>query len=127
MIKLAALRIATREAAPFVREKLRAALRVAGVRPSAAGEIAATISQAARTTAPIELNIWLASHPSAVVLEPAEIAGRHARIDLPETPSVHVVREMTQILSRLGREELLNDLERQVADRTAELTRERER
>ena len=127
MIRLAVLRIATQEAAPFVREKLRAALRVAGVRPSAAGEIAATISQAARSIVPTELTVWLASHPSAVILEPAAVAGRRARIDLPETPSAHVVREMTAILSRLGREELLHDLERQVEDRTAELARERER
>ena len=127
MIKLATLRVTTHEAVPFVREKLREALRIGGVRASAAGETAAMFSQAARRMAPVEATVWLESHPSAIVLKPDGIAGRFRRIELPDPPTAETVTQMVQALGKLGREELLHDLERQVTDRTAELARERER
>src|SRR3569833_2093557 len=106
MIKLATLRVTTHEAVPFVREKLREALRIGGVRASAAGETAAMFSQAARRMAPVEATDWLESHPSAIVLKPDGIAGRFRRIELPDPPTAETVTQMVQALGKLGREEL---------------------
>jgi class 3 adenylate cyclase len=126
-MNLAVLRATTGEALPFIREKLRAALVIAGVRPAAAGQITSVVSQRMRGLSPVALTVLLESHPPAIVLHPRALAGPHQRIELPRAPAADVVEDMRATLARLTREELLHDLERQVQDRTAELAFERER
>ncbi len=126
-MNLATLRVTTEEALPFVREKIRAALVIGGVRPAAVGQITAVLSQRLRGHCPVELRAVLELHPPALVLEPRSLTDSHYRTELPRVPSAEAIQRMQNALARLTREELLHDLDRQVQDRTAELAFERER
>jgi class 3 adenylate cyclase len=127
MIELSELRIPATEALPFAREKLRACLVVAGLRPVAASQVTAAVSQAVRERIPAMVHVALDENRRRLLLGPPAIAGRYASIDLDRPPGNDSVERMKGILARFTREELLYDLERQVEERTADLARERER
>ena len=103
MILLSALRIETLAGLPFVREKVRAALVIGGVRPAAASQITLSLSQSLRGRIPVEIVLRLEGHPPAVRLDPSDLAGRYHHIQLPEMPSDEDVAGMRQALARLTR------------------------
>jgi class 3 adenylate cyclase len=127
VIHLGQLRVVAPDALPFAREKLRACLVVAGLRHVLAGQITTVASQAFRDRLPAGLTVLLEEDGRHIVLLPPEIAGRYQRIPLLQPPDAAGIEAMRVILNRLTREELLNDLEYQVQERTADLERERER
>jgi len=127
MTHLGVIRIMTPDALTFAREKLRACLVVAGLRPVLAGQITIILSQALRERLPAELTIVLEDGGQYLALQPAELAGSYQRIRLLRPADAGIVAALRTILGRLTREELLTDLEHQVQERTADLERERER
>lgn len=127
MTELSELRIPAAEALSFAREKLRACLVVAGLRPVAASQVTAAVSQAVRQRIPATIHVALDVDGRHILLGPPSVAGRYGRIALERVPDDSAVERMKAILARLTREELLHDLERQVEERTADLARERER
>jgi len=127
MTVLGVLRVTNPDALPFAREKLRACLVVAGLRPVMAGQVTTWISQAIRRAMPVEVTVALDDEGSRLLLGPDAIAGRYAVLRLPDPAGSGTVWAMKSVLDRLTREELLHDLEHQVQQRTAELARERER
>jgi len=126
-MRLGSLRVSHPDGLPFGREKLRVALIAAGLRQVYAGQITAQVSQSLRLCIPAELFLRLEPDRRHLALEPARIAGRYARIPLPQAIGPDETRAMTLALGRLTREELLHDLEHQVQERTTELRFERER
>jgi len=127
VIPLGVLRIAAPDALPFAREKLHACLLAARPLHLLAGQVTAVVSQALRSRLPAELSIFLDEGGRQLVLHPAELAGRYARVALLRPAEAADVARMRAILGRLTREELLYGLEHQVKERTADLERERER
>ncbi len=127
MIQLGVLRVVAAEALPFAREKLRACLVIGGIRQVFASQITAAVSQAMRSALPAEISIYLEEDRTHLCLRPTEFVGRYERIALPVWVDDALIAKMQAVLARLTREELLNDLERQVQERTADLQRERER
>lgn len=127
MIQLGVLRVIAAEALPFAREKLRACLVIGGLRRVFASQITAAVSQAMRSALPAEIFIYLEDDHRQLCLRPREYVGRYERIALPSPLDDVAISEMKSVLARLTREELVNDLERQVQERTADLWLERER
>jgi len=123
---LGELRINTPEALAFAREKFRSALVIAGLRPVAAAQLTVSASDTIRAAIPVVVTIRLEDDGGIVTLEPAHLFGRTARIRLSRKATPVDVETMQAVLAHLTREELLGDLERQVARRTAELEQERE-
>lgn len=121
------LRIATLEALPFAREKLRAALVLAGLTRVMTGQIVGMLSQSMRAKLPLEITVDLDLATGDVLLLPATLAGRYHRLPVPRPLSEDACNKMRAVLARLSREELLYDLERQVEERTSELNAEREK
>ena len=121
------LRIATLEALPFAREKLRAALVLAGLTRVMTGQIVGMLSQSMREKLPLEITVDLDLATGDVLLLPATLAGRYHRLPVPRPLSEDACNKMRAVLARLSREELLYDLERQVEERTSELNAEREK
>lgn len=121
------LRIATPEALAFAREKLRAALVLAGLPPVRVSQMVVMLSQTIRQNLPTELSLQLDVTTGDLKLTPSSISGRHHKLALPRQLESETCRKMHEVLGRLSREELLHDLERQVAERTSELNAEREK
>jgi class 3 adenylate cyclase len=125
MKPLGTLRIPNAEGLAFAREKLRACLVAAGLPHVEAAQHTVLLSQALRRTLPAELGIFLSREHTLIRLEsPCLVRGR---LELPLPAKVAKPSALSEILARLTREELLHDLERQVAERTADLERERAR
>lgn len=127
MSQLGLLRIAAPDALPYSREKLRHCLIAAGLRDVFAGQATIELSNRLRRYLPAQLTVSLDEQCRWLLLDPPEIAGRYQRIQLPAQLDQDKVEKMKAVLSRLTREELFHDLERQVKERTAELGLERER
>lgn len=127
MIDLGDLRVSTIDGLPFAREKLRIALILSGLRPVLAGQITSFISQALRSEIPTKIRILLSTSRNKLTLHPAHISGPYDNINLNKFLNDSDVDLINKALSRLTLDELLNDLEHQVQDRTAELEHERER
>ena len=127
MKRIGNLRVRYERGLPFAREKLRATLLLAGIRQVVAGQITAGISDLFRRNLPAELTIDLGADGDCLHLQPAELAGRYGRIRLPGIIGDHEAAAMQKAIGRLTRDELMHDLERQVEERTAELSAERER
>lgn len=121
------LRIATLEALPFAREKLRGALVMAGLSRVMSGQIVGMLSESLRASLPVEVSMHLDMATGDVLLQPAKLMGRYHRLPVPQALGEEVCDKMRTVLARLSREELLYDLERQVEERTAELNAEREK
>lgn len=124
---LGKLRIATELALPFAREKLRAALILAGLQRVMVSQLVGIISQEIRHHLPVDLHIGLDPVTGDIVLSPAQLAGRYHRLPLRTALDEHTCQKMRGVLARLTREELLYDLEKQVEERTFELNIEREK
>ncbi len=127
MTRIGDLRISSADAAPFAREKLRAALVAAGITRAAAGQAVSLLSCDIREKAPINIEVLLSDDNQEMSLRAgsSQVRRRNFRLPAPLSPErIHKVRD---ILAFLTRDELLHDLERQVEQRTAELNRERER
>lgn len=127
MKRIGNLRVQYERGLPFAREKLRATLSLAGIRQVVAGQITASISEHIRRNLPADLVVELNADSDRLFLQPVDVAGRYAQIRLPATVGGREVVAMQRALSRLTRDELMHDLERQVEERTAELKAERER
>lgn len=127
MTPIGSLRVQYEKGLPFAREKLRATLLLAGIRQVVAGQVTAYISEQFRTNLPAELGVDLGADRNCLLLQPIELAGRYAQINLPAAVGEGEVGTMRRALGRLTRDELMHDLERQVEERTAELRIERER
>lgn len=127
MNQIGDLRISSSDAAPFAREKLRAALVAAGVRRAAAGQAVSLLSCDIREKAPINIEVLLSDDHREMSLRAAASPMRHRSFRLPTALSAERIQKVRDILAFLTRDELLHDLERQVEQRTAELARERER
>lgn len=121
------LRIASLEALPFAREKLRLALLLTGMTRVMTGQIVGMLSQYLRENLPVELSLNLDMNNGDLLLHPARLMGRYHRLPLPHPLDDESSNKIRSVLSRLSREELLYDLERQVEERTAELNMEREK
>ena len=74
MIQLGLLRIATADALPFAREKLRSCLVQAGLRQVLAGQITAILSQSVRSRMPAEVTVLLDDDGRHILLLPTELA-----------------------------------------------------
>lgn len=120
------LRIHTSEALPFAREKLRSALVRAGISRVAAAQFVGHLSERLRKRLPQEISLSLDPSTGELILQPGEFANDLQRFAL-DSPDLDVLQQMREVLSRLSREELLYDLERQVQERTLELNVEREK
>ena len=127
MGQLGVLRVVAPDALPFSREKLRQCLLAAGLRDVAAGQATIEISNRLRHALPAELTVSLEDNGRWLRLDPPEITGRYQRLSLPGRLEGKQVDAIRAALGKLTREELFHDLERQVRERTAELTVERER
>lgn len=121
------LRIATELALPFAREKLRAALILAGFPRVMVGQLVGIISQEVRQHLPVDLKIGIDPVTGDVVLSPSQLTGRYHRLPLRTPMDESTCQKIREVLARLTREELLYDLERQVEERTFELNVEREK
>ena len=124
---LGKLRIATLEALPFAREKLRAALVLTGFSQVASGQIVSMLSQSLRENLPLEMTVEFDMSNGDLLMQPATVTGRYQRLRMPRKPPEEVCEKIRAVLARLTREELLYDLERQVEERTHELNAEREK
>jgi class 3 adenylate cyclase len=127
MKKIGALRIGSVEELSFGREKLRAVLAVANVHPVAAGQVIGVISESIRKNFPVELGIEIDDAEKVFFLSPDKIVAPYQRIILNEPLNPNSIDIIKQILNNLSREELLNNLEFQVKERTIELSVEREK
>lgn len=127
MIRIGDLRISSSDAAPFAREKLRAALVAAGIRRAAAGQAVSLLSCDIRNKAPIDIEVLLSDDNQEMSLRAVSSLVKHRNFRLPAALSPDRIQKVRDILAFLTRDELLHDLERQVEQRTAELNRERER
>ncbi len=127
MTRIGDLRISSADAAPFAREKLRAALVAAGIPRAAAGQAVALLSCDIREKAPINVEVLLSDDNQEMSLRAGSSQVKHRNFRLPAPLSPERIHKVRDILAFLTRDELLHDLERQVEQRTAELTRERER
>jgi class 3 adenylate cyclase len=127
MMTIGDLRISSADAAPFAREKLRAALVAAGIQRAAAGQAISTLSRDIREKAPITIEVLLSDDARGISIcaDAALMRRRNFRLPAPLGPDR--IEKVREILAFLTRDELLHDLERQVEQRTAELNRERER
>lgn len=127
MIRIGDLRISSADAAPFAREKLRAALVAAGVPRAAAGQAISALSCDIREKAPVTIDVLLSddAREISICADAARLRRRNFRLPAPLEPDR--IQKVRDILAFLTRDELLHDLERQVEQRTAELNRERER
>ncbi len=121
------LRIPTPEALPFAREKLRAALVLAGISRVAAAQLVSHLSESIRDQLPLEITLSLDPITGELLLLPSVLGGRYQRLALRSPLEFEVSQQMRDVLTRLSREELLHDLERQVQERTWELNIEREK
>mgnify|MGYP001821307617 CR=1 FL=1 len=127
MKPLGVLRVVAPEALPFSREKLRHCLIAAGLREVAAGQATIEISNRLRSSLPAELTVSLEDNGRWLRLDPAKITGRYQRLSLSAPLDKQKRDAIREALGKLTREELFHDLERQVRERTAELSAERER
>ena len=127
MKRIGNLRVQYERGLPFAREKLRTTLLLAGIRQVVAGQITAGVSECFRRNLPAELTMDLHADGDRLILQPAELAGRYGQITLPRVIGDREAAAMRKALGRLTRDELMHDLERQVEERTAELSAERER
>jgi len=121
------LRITTEQALPFAREKMRAALILAGLPRVMTGQLVSMVSQEVRKNMPTELSLGIDPVSGDIVLSPAEFMGRYHRLPMKTPLDEDTLVKMRTALARLTREELLHDLEKQVEARTAELNSEREK
>ena len=125
MKPLGTLRIPNAEGLAFAREKLRACLVAAGLSHVDAAQHTVLMSQALRRALPAELGVFLSREHTLIRLEATCLV--QGRLELALPAPVAKPAALSEILARLTREELLHDLERQVAERTADLERERAR
>lgn len=123
-MRLGTLHIASAQALPFAREKLRAALVCAGFKPTQVGQWVGQLSQTLREFGPRELTVSLEGSDTVLLGSP-ELTTRWHRLQLPVPLGEEDQQQIQTILARMSREELLHDLERQVQERTADLNAER--
>lgn len=126
-MRIGELAIGSSAVLPFARDKLRQCLRAAGFKAVYATQASTVISQSLRSRPQSTLVLELDDDPLQLVIHPADITGRYHRLTLPGPLDNGMIGEMKEILARLSREELLQDLEQKVEQRTAELKHERER
>ena len=127
MKQIGVLRISSPDAVPFAREKLRAALVASGLRGAAAGQAISLLSRDLREKTPVLLEIILNEANQEICIQSDTPLLQSRRFLLPMALSERTIADVTAILAFLTRDELLHDLERQVEQRTAELSLERER
>ena len=125
MKPLATLRIPNAEGLAFAREKLRECLEAGGRARVEAAQVTVVVSQALRRALPAELTVLLSAEGTLLRIEADCLAQGRLELSLPVPVSKPLL--LSEILGRLTREELLDDLERQVEERTADLQRERAR
>ena len=128
MIEIGYLNIATVATLPFTREKMRAAMISAGIGQVPAGKAISIFSQQIRPLIPAIVKVHI-DHAKLRITAKSETnspGGSFEELfDLPSALPDERMTRAKEILGRLNREELLQDLDRQVNERTAELNAER--
>ena len=130
MFNIGTIRITTLAALPFGREKLRVAMLLAGINQVAIGQAVTTLSGLIREHVPADICLTYEDHKLCINLytasDPAHIMHQmHYTLRMPLGNDE--LGKIKLVIERLSREELLHDLEKQVADRTTELNLEREK
>lgn len=122
MIELTEISIASEQALVFARERLYSCLRISGLSRFEAGRASASFSQSLRSHIPVDIKFFLDG--TTIILEPGNILGKYSAIKMVCDVEIEKIKK---ILNMQSREELLQSLERQVAERTEDLQKERNR
>ncbi|MDX1739184.1 MAG: adenylate/guanylate cyclase domain-containing protein, partial [Alphaproteobacteria bacterium] len=127
MIKIGSLNLSHLSGLSFSREKLRLTMTLAGIRDVAAGQIVSILSQRLRSELPTKLEVFLSDNMAQLILKPENITREYGIISIPEGVSRGAIKAMKNAMAQLTHDELLHDLEHQVAERTKELNFEKDR